>query len=100
MPAASYRRPLKVSFEVRSMLSFGGLGVAELSMLSLVRRSARKARQAYATRVLSVRLFSAPFLSDFWAKTSGRQSRFGSCGGDPNGGRGGVFSDTAQRGRV
>src|SRR3954467_346288 len=70
MPAASYRRPLKVPFEARSMLSFGGFGVAQLSMLSLVRCSARNARQAYATRVLSVRLFSAPFLSDFWAKTS------------------------------
>src|SRR4051795_1106245 len=77
MPAGSYPRPLKVSFEVRSMLSFGGFGVAELSMLSLVRRSARKARQAYATRVLSVRLFSAPFLSDFWAKTSRTPLAFG-----------------------
>jgi len=61
MPAASYRRPLKEPFEARSMLSFGGFGVAQLSMLSLVRCSAHNARQAYATRVLSVRVFSAPF---------------------------------------
>src|SRR4051794_28360622 len=33
--------------------------------------SARKARQPYATRVLSVLLFSAAFLSDFWAKPPG-----------------------------
>src|SRR4051812_40778000 len=44
-------------------------------MLSLGRCSARKARQAYATRVLSVRVFSAPFLSDFWAKTLDRVFR-------------------------
>jgi len=29
MPAASYRRPLKEPFEARSMLSFGGFGVAQ-----------------------------------------------------------------------
>src|SRR3954468_21435806 len=42
----------------RSMLSFGGFGVAQLSLRSLGRCSARKARQAYATRVLSVGVFN------------------------------------------
>src|SRR4051794_10118027 len=80
---ASYRRRLKVPFEAPSMLSFGGFGVAPLSMLSLVRCSARKARQAYATRVLSVRLFSAPFLTDFWAKTDSAAFREGVEAGAP-----------------
>src|SRR3954447_12086793 len=70
MPVASYRPPFKVRPRHVWMVSFGGFGVAQISMLSQVRCSARKARQAYATRVLSVRLFSAPFLSDFCAKTT------------------------------
>src|SRR3954462_5150827 len=61
MPGASYRPPFKVRSRHVCMVSFGGFGVAQISMLSQVRCSARKARQAYATRVLSVRLFSAPF---------------------------------------
>src|SRR4051794_33660507 len=71
MPVASYRPPFKVRSRHVWMVSFGGFGVAQISMLSQVRCSARTARQAYATRVLSVRLFSAPFLSDFCAKTPG-----------------------------
>src|SRR3954453_13184326 len=50
--------------EARLDGEFWRFGVAQISMLSQVRCSARKARRAYATRVLSVRLFSAPFLSE------------------------------------
>src|SRR4051794_38605463 len=74
----------------RSMLSFGGFGVAQLSMLSLLRCSARKARQAYATRVLSVRLFSALTAEEFQARAaergkggSTRRDSF-ACGRSPN----------------
>src|SRR3954453_23321180 len=62
------------------MVSFGGFGVAQISMLSQVRCSARKACRAYATRVLSVRLFSAPFRRGI--DHSRRGTRL--CGGAPS----------------
>src|SRR4051812_22199881 len=60
MPAASYRRPLKVPVEARSMLSFGGFGVAQFidAFASPVQRAKTPAR--LTRRVYCRSDFSAP----------------------------------------
>src|SRR3954452_20573778 len=71
MPVASYRPPFKVAFEASLDAGFWRFwrGSNIDAFATPMHCAKGPASQAYATRVLSVRLFSALFLSDFCAKT-------------------------------